>query len=131
MKHTKFVAVFLAILLTLSVFPTVSARSFSDVPSSMPGEYRNAINYVTDNGIMNGADTNLFSPERGITRGMIVTVLYRLSGESGTYTNANKFVDVPQSTYYYNAIGRAVAKGITNGISETEFGPETTIKRRL
>ena len=44
--------------------------------------YASAVNYVVDKGLMNGTGSNKFSPNADTTRGMIVTILARLSGQS-------------------------------------------------
>ncbi len=113
----------------VSLIPCASAKHFYDVPSSIGEVYLDAINYVSDNGIMGGTGVNQFSPEAAVSRGMMVMILYRLSGDTHTYYNANKFIDVPSSSYYYNAIGWAVANGIAGGTSENTFEPEKSILR--
>ena len=51
---------------------------FSDVrPSDW---YCDAVNYVFENGLMNGTSDTVFSPNATTSRGMIVTILYRLAG---------------------------------------------------
>lgn len=43
--------------------------------------------------------------------------------------NAFPFTDVPEDAYYRKAVEWALAKGITGGISATEFGPEEPATR--
>ena len=57
--------------------PTTGA-SFTDVPSG--SWYADAVNYVSDKGLMNGTSKNSFSPNATTTRGMIVTILARVEG---------------------------------------------------
>lgn len=57
--------------------PTTGA-SFTDVPSG--SWYADAVNYVSDKGLMNGTSKNGFSPNATTTRGMIVTILARVEG---------------------------------------------------
>lgn len=109
----------LAIVFALSV--PVFALDFSDVTNAIGTDYKDAINYVSDNDIMSGTSENVFSPDRAVTRAAAVTVLYRMSGDTGTYTC--NFTDVSSTAYYYNAVGWATQNGITNGITTTEFGP--------
>lgn len=57
--------------------PTTGA-SFTDVPSG--SWYADAVNYVSEKGLMNGTSKNGFSPNATTTRGMIVTILARVEG---------------------------------------------------
>ena len=86
------------------------------------------VRYVYENGLMNGTEETSFSPYLSTTRGMIVTVLYRMEGAPDT-TAACPFADVPAGTYYEKAIAWAAANGIVNGYSATTFGPEDPITR--
>lgn len=42
--------------------------------------YYDAVKYVNENGLMAGTSANTFAPDLTTTRGMIVTILYRLAG---------------------------------------------------
>ena len=42
---------------------------------------------------------------------------------------ANPFTDVPEGIFYYEPVLWAVAKGITNGLSATRFGPNEACNR--
>ena len=57
--------------------PTTGA-SFTDVPAG--SWYEDAVNYVSEKGLMNGTSKNSFSPNATTTRGMIVTILARVEG---------------------------------------------------
>ena len=57
--------------------PTTGA-SFTDVPAG--SWYEDAVNYVSEKGLMNGTSKNGFSPNAPTTRGMIVTILARVEG---------------------------------------------------
>lgn len=57
--------------------PTTGS-SFTDVPSG--SWYAEAVNYVSEKGLMNGTSSNAFSPNANTTRGMIVTILARVEG---------------------------------------------------
>ena len=72
--------------------PTTGA-SFTDVPAG--SWYEDAVNYVSEKGLMNGTSKNGFSPNATTTRGMIVTILARVEGvnTNGTpwYTAGQKW----------------------------------------
>ena len=76
---------------------------------------------------MNGTAANYFDPNADITRGMFVTVLYRMAGSP--ITGVLDFVDVPSYEYYAAAIAWAHKGGIVMGISDTEFAPDDKITR--
>ena len=68
--------------------------SFTDVSSQ--AWYADAVKYVSENGFMNGTEDTVFSPDGSMTRGMFVTVLYRMSGAErvgGTEANDRSAVD--------------------------------------
>ena len=103
-----------------------SGLPFLDVASD--AWYYDAVAYVYENGMMNGTSSNVFSPNATTTRGMIVTMLYRLEGEprvSGTST----FDDVANGMYYADAIAWAAGNDIVTGYDETTFGPNDAIAR--
>ena len=77
--------------------------------------------------MMSGTDTDLFSPNVTTTRGMIVTILYRLEGRPAV--SAAPFRDVPASQYYASAVAWASENGIVSGYGDGIFGPEDTITR--
>ena len=93
--------------------------------------YHLDLDYVVEHGIMNGTSTTEFSPEETTTRGMIVTMLYRMSGESVTAADkaACPFVDVDPGYYYADAIAWAYKTGVVNGTSKTTFEPDAEITR--
>ena len=98
---------------------------FADVaPASW---YADAVQYVYENGMMNGTSDTLFSPDATVTRAMIVTILYRL--ENAPAAAASGFTDVAAGMYYADAVGWAAANGIVNGVSETRFAPDDPITR--
>lgn len=98
---------------------------FADV--SVDAWYADAVQYVYEKGMMNGTGENSFSPDETTTRGMIVTMLYRLENEPAA--SASAFTDVAAGSWYADAVAWAAAQGIVNGISDTAFAPETAITR--
>ncbi|MBQ4565577.1 MAG: S-layer homology domain-containing protein [Oscillospiraceae bacterium] len=86
------------------------------------------VEYVYYNGLMNGTSTTTFSPQLSTTRGMIVTILYRLEG-SPEVTGTCPFSDVPAGTYYEAPITWAAENEIVNGMGDGTFAPESNITR--
>ena len=78
--------------------------------------------------MMNGTSATLFTPNAATTRGMIVTVLYRLENSPKVQTG-NTFKDVAADQYYAEAVAWAADKGIVNGYTNGEFRPNEPITR--
>jgi len=106
----------------------IEAFRFSDVE---PGTwYFEAVQYCYNNGIILGTSDTTFEPNTKLTRGMLVTILYRMEG-SPKITGKNKFSDVASGKYYHNAVVWAEQSGIVNGYKgTTKFGPTDNIKRQ-
>ena len=79
-------------------------------------------------GLMYGVTDTLFAPDTDITRGMFVTVLYRMDGEPET-AKEYTFNDVPSNAYYADAVAWASKNGIVAGYSNEEYMPDKTISR--
>lgn len=80
-------------------------------------------------GLVSGTTATTFSPETSVTRGMFVTLLYRLSGEPAA-NGSNPFTDVPAGKYYTNAVVWAYGNGVVNGTSDTTFSPDAPVTRQ-
>lgn len=104
---------------------TVKAN-FADVAAD--AWYADAVQYVYENGMMSGTSETTFSPDLTTTRGMIVTILYRLENEP-TVTGTTAFTDVAADQYYANAVAWAAQNGIVSGIDATTFAPNNAITR--
>ena len=89
--------------------------------------YYTAIKYTYQNGIISGATDTEFRPSAKITRGMIVTILWRMEG-SLKVTGVKDFTDV-KGQYYYDAVRWAAKNGVVNGYGDGRFGPNANITR--
>ena len=105
---------------------TTDTNKFEDVYVS--DWYFDAVQYVYENDMMAGTSDITFSPNQTTTRGMIVTILYRLEGEP-TVTGTTAFTDVTADQYYANAVAWAVQNGIVAGSDATTFAPNNAITR--
>jgi hypothetical protein len=83
--------------------------------------------YVYRAGLMLGTASDTFSPKLGVTRAMVITMLHRMSGDTGSYENT--FLDVPMGAWYEDAVAWAAAKGISDGLGGNRFAPDTKITR--
>lgn len=102
-----------------------SGNRFSDV--STGSWYYDAVQYVYSAGLMSGTGSYVFSPDGATTRGMIVTILYRLEGSPAC--GSASFSDVSSGKYYAQAVAWAAENGIVSGYSASRFGPENAITR--
>ena len=107
--------------------PEPSALSdFTDVPSDK--YYAKAVAWAVENGITNGTTDTTFGPDETCTRAHGVTFLSRAAGTNTASGNSN-FADVDVNAYYASAVKWAVDNGITNGISSSLFGPDSSCTR--
>lgn len=86
------------------------------------------VRYVYETGLMNGVTATRFAPYASTTRGMIVTILYRMEGQPSVSRDC-PFTDVASGSYYERAITWAAANGIVTGHSSTIFAPDANITR--
>ena len=100
---------------------------FTDVAAD--AWYAQAVQYVYENGLMDGIENNQFAPEHTTTRAQLVTILYRLEGQPAV-TGESGFTDVEADTWYTDAVVWAAANGIVNGVSDTRFAPGDEITRQ-
>ena len=89
--------------------------------------FASAVRYVTGKSLMNGESTTAFAPNENMSRAMLATVLYRMSGE--TAEAGSSFGDVSSSAYYAAAVNWASSEGIVNGTGANAFSPNASITR--
>ncbi len=90
--------------------------------------YYDAVSYVYNNDLMTGVSNTQFAPNSNLTRGMLVTILYRLEDEPRV-TGSSGFADVASDAWYADAVTWAADHNIVNGISTTKFAPNVDITR--
>lgn len=90
--------------------------------------YTDAVRYVYDCGLMNGTDTDRFSPDSTASRAMIATVLWRMAG-SPVVSDALPFADVADGTWYTESARWASVVGIVGGYRDDAFGPDDAVTR--
>ncbi len=105
--------------------PDTSTTPFTDVAKN--AWYADAVQYVYENGIMDGTSAASFSPNATTTRGMIVTMLHRL--EDTPPAASSGFTDVAVGAWYADAVAWAAKNGVVNGVSAASFAPNTAITR--
>lgn len=108
--------------------PTRPPMSFADVSAN--DWFHAAVKFVYEKGMMSGTAANAFSPNAATTRGMLVTILYRMEGEPEA--KASSFSDVSREMYYAKAVDWASQNGIVTGYGGNEtgtFGPDNSVTR--
>lgn len=107
--------------------PAAPSRSFSDVT---PGDwFYEEVMKMAEHGYIQGVSATAFEPDSGLTRAMLVTILYRIDGERAVSSNA-AFTDVVKGSWYEKAVNWAASNGIVTGYSESTFAPEDPITRQ-
>lgn len=118
---------------SITVTPTFAINTglpFTDIAAD--NSYFEAVKYVYNRGMMQGEPaangTTVFNGYSTITRGQVVTILYRLSG-SPTASTYSGFNDVPSNQYYAAPITWAYSNGIVQGMGNGQFAPNSPITR--
>lgn len=94
--------------------------------------YAESVTWAVANGITTGTsnDGPLFSPDGSCTRAQMVTFLWRAAGCPQPESAESPFTDVQDpNEYYYSAVLWAVELGVTTGMTETTFAPDSTVTR--
>lgn len=102
------------------------SSDFSDV--NLRKWFYNEVNTALENGWFKGLTATRFGPDDGMTRAMLVQVLYRMSGSKAASTA--QFTDVADGKWYAEAIAWASENGIVNGFTDGRFQPDTLITRQ-
>lgn len=115
-----------SMLLGTAILTSVSASNpFTDVKDG--DWFSKDVEFVYEEKLMSGVSDSEFNPAGDTTRGMIVSVLWRLDGSP--VETGKEFEDVTADKYYYNAVAWASNHGIVSGYSETLFGPDDPATR--
>ena len=104
----------------------VETSPFSDVSTS--AYYYEAVKWAQKKGITGGIGNGLFGPNRPCTRAQIVTFLWRAAG-SPVVNYAMNMSDVPEGSYYAEAVRWALSEGIATGTTENTFSPDSECTR--
>ena len=104
----------------------VEISPFSDVSTS--AYYYEAVKWAQEKGITGGIGNGLFGPNQPCTHAQIVTFLWRAAG-SPVVNYAMNMSDVPEGSYYAEAVRWALSEGITTGTTENTFSPDSECTR--
>ena len=118
--YTKFIGAIAAFLKEVETSP------FSDVSTS--AYYYEAVKWAQEKGITGGIGNGLFGPNQPCIRAQIVTFLWRAAG-SPVVNYAMNMSDVPEGSYYAEAVRWALSEGITTGTTGNTFSPDSECTR--
>lgn len=104
---------------------TETKNGFTDIDQY--GWARDAIYTLKEKGIISGVSETEFAPANPIKRGDFILILTRMLSVNDAFDT--NFADVPEGSYYYQAIGSAKAAGIAQGSGDS-FMPENSITRQ-
>ena len=99
---------------------------FTDVLPNV--SYTMPVAYCYEKGIIKGVSTTAFAPDEGMTRGALVTMLYRMAGEPAV-SGGNSFSDVEGGRYFTDPVTWAADLGITTGYHDGTFRPDALVTR--
>jgi len=99
---------------------------FTDVDDD--AYYYDAVLWAYKNDITTGLTSTTFGPHSTVTRGQVVTFLWRAMDEVSV-SASNPFNDVKRTDYFYEAVLWAVKNDVTTGLTSTTFGPASGCTR--
>lgn len=105
--------------------PETEFSNFTDMGSHWSRSY---VEYAVGKGYFSGVTKTQFAPDRSMTRGMLVTVLWRMENSPAASGGA-EFSDVKADMWYANAVKWAAANGIANGAGNGRFMPDDPVTR--
>lgn len=112
----------LASLLAVSLLTcSASAMSFPDVPKD--SDYANAIEYVSELGVMVGGSNGNFNPNQIVSRCEMATIICRMLGMAENLSKSEVFDDVPTNHWANAYVGKVAELGIVGGYGNGKYGP--------
>ena len=106
--------------------PTDPDNPITDVSNGK--YYYDAVLWAVSNGITTGATDTSFAPDLMCTRAQVVSFLWRSAGEPEP-SGGVSFPDVTADKFYAKAVAWAVEAGVTNGMGDGLFQPNTSCTR--
>lgn len=109
---------------------TVSMDNFKDI--TIEHHAYEAFKTLVEKGIVSGVSSDMIAPDDTLTRSSFVTMLARACVEDVDVEvgfQLTKFTDIYPYAWYANSVVWAVEHKVTNGISETEFGPDLFVTK--
>ena len=122
---------FFCVATTLLLCGAVFATQFTDVPND--AWYAEAVQFVSDNGLMNGTAADTFSPKGSLTRAQFVAIMYRMKGNPSVtesdFEALSALSDIPDNAWYRDAAAWAISNGVIVGYSDHTFRSGNALTR--
>ncbi len=103
------------------------SAKFKDITQHWAKE---SIDYTVGRGLFGGTAATAFSPDTAMSRGMLATVLGRLSAAEISGYTASSFTDVTAGSSFQPYIEWACTEGIIQGIGDSRFAPDRAVSRQ-
>lgn len=88
-----------------------------------------AVNALSQKGVINGFEDGSFAPDKEVTREQFVKMLAEAFGITSA-TEENSFADVEAGRWSESYIAVAASNGIVSGIGDGKFAPESVVTRQ-
>lgn len=103
------------------------SAKFTDVSRHWSKQY---VDYVVGRGLLSGTSASTFAPDAPMTRGMLVTVLGRMSNVDEEIYTKHSFTDVNKDMYYHPYVEWAYQNNIVRGTGNEQFTPDRPVTRQ-
>ncbi len=101
--------------------------TFSDM--AVDSWYHKAVSFIAARGITNGTGSGKYSPDSNLTRGQFIVLMMRAYGIDEDNNPTDNFSDAG-NTYYTGYLAAAKRLGISKGVGDNRYAPETVIIRQ-
>lgn len=122
----------MSIALTLSMLLSAMPSAFAlESGSDIQGHWaEQAMQSFVDRGYLSGDGSGAYAPDDVMTRAQFAAVMNRVIGAEEESGEISRYVDVPQSSWYYRELARALAAGFISGTSDTTMSPDAPVTRQ-
>ena len=128
----KFLSLVLALVMTMSlVTVSAGAKDFTDSGELSGEQYEEAVNVMSEMGIIDGYSDGDFRPQGTLTRGaaakIIACMMLGKTTAEALGTQAAPFKDVPVGSTFAGYIAYCVEAGLIDGYADGTFRPSGTL----
>ena len=128
----KFLSLVLALVMTMSlVTVSAGAKDFTDSDELSGEQYEEAVNVMSEMGIIDGYSDGDFRPQGTLTRGaaakIIACMMLGKTTAEALGTSAAPFKDVPVGSTFAGYIAYCVESGLIDGYADGTFRPQNTL----
>ena len=128
----KFLSLVLALVMTMSlVTVSAGAKDFTDSEDLSGEAYAEAVNVMSEMGIIDGYAGGAFQPQGTLTRGaaakIIACMMLGKTTAEALGTQAAPFKDVPVGSTFAGYIAYCVESGLIDGYADGTFRPQGTL----